>query len=191
MEAKRLLRSRLLSQRARRSAADLAAAGDSIAAHGLAAWIGLETVAAYAGVGTEPPTRALLDGLRSAGTTVLLPVVTGDELDWADYESWEGLAAAGRRLLEPTGPRRGRHALDRAAVVVVPALAVDRAGHRLGRGLGYYDRALGPRLSTVAVVFDEELLDDVPTEAHDVPIGAVLRPSGLLVTTPTRAAADD
>ena len=66
-------------------------------------------------------------------------------------------------------------------LVVVPALAVDRRGNRLGRGAGFYDRALaGSRPATVvAVIYDDELLDTVPAEAHDVPVHAVLTPAGL------------
>jgi 5-formyltetrahydrofolate cyclo-ligase len=181
MEAKRLLRSRLLSVRAARSATDRVAAGQLIAAHASAAWQGLGTVAAYAAVDTEPPTRTLLDALRQAGAQVLLPIVVGDELDWAGYDGWERLVVSSYGLLEPAGPRLGPAALAGADLVVVPALAVDVAGHRLGRGRGFYDRALaGTGTTTVAVVFDDELIDEVPAEAHDVPMAAVLRPGGLL-----------
>ena len=64
---------------------------------------------------------------------------------------------------------------------VVPALAVSRDGVRLGRGGGYYDRALAharPGAVLVAVVFDDELLDEVPAEAHDHRVTAVVTPSG-------------
>jgi 5-formyltetrahydrofolate cyclo-ligase len=82
-------------------------------------------------------------------------------------------------LLEPTGPAVATERLRDAAAVVVPALAVDRAGHRLGRGGGFYDRALAAvEIPTVAVVFDDELMDELPVEPHDVPVGAVLTPRG-------------
>jgi 5-formyltetrahydrofolate cyclo-ligase len=182
MEAKRLLRSRLLSSRARRSTTDLVAAGRAIAQHGHGAWKRSGAIAAYAGVGTEPPTQPLLDALRDAGVQVLLPVVTNRGLDWAAYDSWDRLVTAANGLLEPAGPRLGSDAIRSAAVLVVPALAVDLAGHRLGRGRGFYDRALdaGAGARSVAVVFDDELLDEVPVEPHDIDVGAVLRPAGLL-----------
>jgi 5-formyltetrahydrofolate cyclo-ligase len=71
-----------------------------------------------------------------------------------------------------------------AAVMLVPALAVDRRGRRLGRGGGFYDRTLplcarGARL--VAVVRDDEVLDEVPDEPHDVPMTHVLTPGEGLV----------
>lgn len=140
------------------------------------------TVAAYAGVADEPPTETLLDALASRGARVLLPVTTGaGTLDWAAYEGWSGLVPARWGLLEPATPRLGPEALRGADLVVVPALAVDRSGHRLGRGAGFYDRALGavPRDRRVAVVYDGELLDHVPAEPHDQEVGWALTPTGL------------
>jgi 5-formyltetrahydrofolate cyclo-ligase len=70
--------------------------------------------------------------------------------------------------------------LAQAAIVVVPALSVDRRGNRLGRGRGYYDRALSDLAgSVVAVVYDDELIDEVPAEPHDRRVDAVLQPRGL------------
>jgi 5-formyltetrahydrofolate cyclo-ligase len=93
-----------------------------------------------------------------------------------------GRLAPGRfGLLEPVGPRLGATALGAAEVVVTPALAVDAAGTRLGRGRGSYDRALVHARADavlVAVVFDDELLDALPAEPHDRRMDAVVTPSG-------------
>jgi 5-formyltetrahydrofolate cyclo-ligase len=93
-----------------------------------------------------------------------------------------GRLAPGRfGLLEPVGPRLGPTAIGAADVVVVPALAVARDGVRLGRGGGYYDRALRhvrPGAALVAAVFDDELLDALPAEPHDRLVTAVVTPSG-------------
>ncbi|MDQ1685694.1 MAG: 5-formyltetrahydrofolate cyclo-ligase [Frankiaceae bacterium] len=141
------------------------------------------TIAAYAGVEEEPPTRALLDALVRRNARLLLPVLTGDAdaLDWAPYEGWDALSTARWGLLEPTSERLGSGAIGTADLVVVPALAVDRAGHRLGRGRGFYDRALAnvDRDRTVAVVYASELLDHVPSEPHDRQVGWALTPNGL------------
>jgi len=141
------------------------------------------TVAAYAGVAEEPPTHPLLDALVALGARVLLPVVgdDGDTMDWAPYDGWDRLATVRWGLREPTAAPLGPEALAAAHLAVVPALAVDRAGHRLGRGRGYYDRALAAveRTRRVAVVYAAELLDEVPTEPHDEPVGWALTPSGL------------
>ena len=69
------------------------------------------------------------------------------------------------------------------AFVLVPSLAVDRDGHRLGRGGGYYDRVLAtvPRARRVAVVYDEEVVATVPHDPHDVDVAFALTPSGLVL----------
>ena len=181
MEPKPLLRSRVVAARGRRDAADRERAGLELAAHGLAAWGDATRVACYAGFGSEPPTRPLLDGLRGAGVTVLLPVIAEGDLEWAPYAGWEDLVTGPLGAPEPSAGRRPSAWLTQAQVVVVPALAVDTAGNRLGRGAGFYDRALAAveRRRIVAIVFDDEVLATVPAEARDRPVGAVLTPSGL------------
>ncbi|MER7024417.1 MULTISPECIES: 5-formyltetrahydrofolate cyclo-ligase [Streptomyces] len=144
------------------------------------------TVAAYVSVGREPSTRALLERLHGAGTRVLLPVLLPDnDLDWALYEGAERLVKAGRGLLEPAGPRLGPEAVTAADTVLLPGLAVDRHGLRLGRGGGSYDRVLarleraGAHPATVVLLHDGEVLDEVPAEAHDRPVDAAVTPSGV------------
>jgi 5-formyltetrahydrofolate cyclo-ligase len=104
---------------------------------------------------------------------------TGSDLGWAVDT---GRLAPGRfGLLEPVGPRLGATAIGAAEVVVVPAVAVDRDGTRLGRGGGYYDRALRlarPDAVVVALVYDDELVDRLPRLEHDRPVTAVVTPSG-------------
>jgi 5-formyltetrahydrofolate cyclo-ligase len=138
------------------------------------------TVAAYVSVGAEPDTRGLLFALWKRGTYVLVPVLRPDgDLDWASYEGPESLAPGPRGLLEPTEPRRGVTAIASADLVIVPALAVDAAGRRLGRGGGSYDRALarvGGSVLTVALLYDGELVDEVPAAGHDQPVRAAALP---------------
>ncbi|MEU7260849.1 5-formyltetrahydrofolate cyclo-ligase [Streptomyces rimosus] len=144
------------------------------------------TVAAYVSVGREPSTRALLDHLRAAGTRVLLPVLMPDnDLDWAPYEGADGLVRAGRGLLEPAGPRLGPQGVTEADAVLLPGLAVDRRGLRLGRGGGSYDRVL-ERLekarvqpARVVLLYDTEVLPEVPVEEHDRPVDAAVTPGGV------------
>lgn len=146
------------------------------------------TVAAYASTGTEPGTGALVYALWKRGTYVLLPRLRPDgDLDWATYEGPDSLTAGPRGILQPVAEPRGTGAIRTADVVVVPALAVDRHGVRLGRGGGSYDRALtrvGPAILTVVPLYDGELLDAVPTESHDHPVRAVATPSGGVVRLP-------
>ncbi|MBV9030105.1 MAG: 5-formyltetrahydrofolate cyclo-ligase [Pseudonocardiales bacterium] len=144
------------------------------------------TVCAYWPVGNEPGSPALLDGLVRRGCRVLLPVVgaAAVALDWAEYTGAGSLRAGPLGLLEPTGPRLGRAAIAAAVLVLVPALAVDRRGTRLGRGGGHYDRTLplaSPGTPLVAIVRDDEVLASLPAQPHDVPVTAALTPRrGLL-----------
>nr|WP_084478710.1 5-formyltetrahydrofolate cyclo-ligase [Nocardia jejuensis] len=157
-----------------REAAALAAATATIEAR---------TVCAYVPVGGEPGSLAMLDALRAAGARVLLPV-TGEPgpLKWAEYTGPEHLRRGRFGLREPDGETIS-DALSSAEVILVPALAVDRRGVRLGRGAGYYDRSLSECRADarlVAVVRDDELVHHLPEEAHDHRMGWVLTPSGGL-----------
>jgi 5-formyltetrahydrofolate cyclo-ligase len=138
------------------------------------------TVAAYISIGTEPATRGLVYAFWKRGTYVLLPLLREDyDLDWASYEGPDSLAAGPRGLLQPTEPGRGVAAITSADLVIVPALAVDRGGLRLGRGGGSYDRALarvGAAVPTVALIYENELLDEVPAAPHDQRVGMVGQP---------------
>jgi 5-formyltetrahydrofolate cyclo-ligase len=145
------------------------------------------TIAAYYSIGAEPDTRGLVYALWKRGSYVLLPVLRPDgDLDWASYEGPDSLVPGPRGLREPGEPMRGVDAVARADAVLVPALAVDGAGRRLGRGGGGYDRALarvGPLIPLIALVYDEELVGHVPSEDHDVPVRATASPrAGITVT---------
>lgn len=146
------------------------------------------TVCAYWPVGSEPGSPTLLDGLLRRGCRVLLPVVDAPgPLDWAEYIGAGSLRAGPLGLREPTGPRLGCTAIAEAALVLVPALAVDHNGVRLGRGGGHYDRTLPlavPGTPLVAVVRDDEVLAWLPAEPHDVLVSAALTPGGGLVALP-------
>ena len=140
---------------------DVRAAGDDARDAVLAPLLTGARVAAYASFGTEPRTTGLVT------PATLLPVLLPDrDLDWA---AGDGV---------PLGPG----AVAQCDVVLVPALAVDRRGVRLGRGGGSYDRALvRARGLVVALLHEGELLEDpLPAEPHDVPVHAVATPGGLV-----------
>jgi 5-formyltetrahydrofolate cyclo-ligase len=194
MPTKREVRAAVLARRRLLPAARRAADAGQVTAH-LAELVRERRprrVTAYVPVGSEPGGPDLPDAIAAAlagGGEVLLPVLRPDlDLDWAAYRGPGSLIAAGRGMREPTGPRLGRAAIGTADLVVVPALAVDRAGIRLGRGGGSYDRALTRVRAgalTVALLHDGELVERLPAEAHDVPVQAVITPTaGLVPLTP-------
>lgn len=178
---KAALRERSLALRGARPAAERAVAAAAIAAALLRGLARVRAFAAYVPDETEPGYGRLPAVFTQLGARVLLPVVppAGSELAWAVDT---GRLAPGRfGLLEPVGPRLGPTAIGTADVVVVPALAVDRQGVRLGRGGGFYDRALGharPDAVVVALVFDDEFVEELPSESHDHRVNAVVTPSG-------------
>jgi 5-formyltetrahydrofolate cyclo-ligase len=187
-EVKAAVRAQHRARRLQRPLGERDAAAAAVATTLLRRLAGIRALAAYVPEETEPGHGRLPAVFTQLGARVLLPVVAqeGSELAWAVDT---GRLAPGRfGLLEPVGPRLGPTAIGTADVVVVPALAVSRNGVRLGRGGGYYDRALSHARSdavVVAVVFDDELLDEVPAEPHDRRVDAVLTPSGGWQALPT------
>lgn len=186
---KTALRDRLLTARRRRGLLEITRVADRLAdvltAHPEVRRAA--TVAAYVSVDTEPGTGPLLERLVAAGRRVVLPVLRPDfDLDWAAYDG--DLVRARMGLLEPAGPTLGPEAVATADVVLVPGLAVGRDGTRLGRGAGCYDRALGRvpvGTFTCVLLYDDEVLDQVPAGAHDRAVAAVATSAGI---TPLPAA---
>jgi len=187
---KAALRRRLLTARAGLSQRQRGAAEQALrdAVLGLPQAQMAGTVAAYYSIGSEPGTHGLVYALWKRGSYVLLPVLRPDlDLDWASYEGPESMRPGPRGLTEPTEPPRGADAVTRADLVIVPALAVDRRGVRLGRGGGSYDRALarvGPQVPTIALLYDGELLDEVPAAPHDQRVRLVARPEQGITRLP-------
>jgi 5-formyltetrahydrofolate cyclo-ligase len=179
--AKQSLRAQFLARRAARPSAERSAAAAAVAVALLRALAGVRTFAAFVPDPGEPGHGRLPAAFTQLGARVLLPVVpqTGTELGWAVDT---GRLAPGRfGLMEPVGPRLAATALGTAEVVVVPAVAVALDGVRLGRGGGWYDRALRharPGARVVALVFDDELVDTLPAEVHDRRVDAVVTPAG-------------
>jgi 5-formyltetrahydrofolate cyclo-ligase len=148
-----------------------------------------QTVCAYMPVGSEPGSVELIDSLYRRKIRVLLPVARHDvagipqPLQWGEYRPG-ALVEARFGLREPTQPWLSADAVATATVVLVPALAVDRTGTRLGRGAGFYDRSLvlaNPAAQLIAVVRDEEIVDRLPGEPHDVGMTHALTPRGGIV----------
>lgn len=138
-------------------------------------------VALYVSIGSEPGTGPLIDELHAAGKRILLPCLLPDnDLDWAVYDG--DLVRAPRGLLEPGGERLGVSAVAGADVVLVPGLAVDSRGFRMGRGGGSYDRVLArvpAGTLTCALLHPWEIGVPVPVEAHDRAVGAAASAEGM------------
>jgi 5-formyltetrahydrofolate cyclo-ligase len=146
---------------------------------------GARTVTAYIARTGEPDTGPLLAELAARGVRVLQPVLRPDfDLDWVVDDGSRLVSEVHDSLSEPSGPRLGPEGIGAADLVLVPALAVDRSGMRLGHGGGCYDRALtrvAPGVLVVALLNDGEITDTpIPAEPHDRRVDAVATPSGVL-----------
>lgn len=216
LSEKRDWRNKLLAARravpaATRQAEAVALATAAVAAASAAAG----PVCCYVPVGPEPGSPHLLEALREAGYEVLLPVLPArrrpappdrpapddqppftyrplprpEPMDWAPYLGPSRLEDGPLRTRQPNTPRLGASAIAGAGLVLVPALAVDHRGTRLGRGGGWYDLTLplaGPHTALVAVVRDDELVRTLPSEPHDVRMTGVLTPSRGMAALPLK-----
>jgi 5-formyltetrahydrofolate cyclo-ligase len=178
------LRATILRARRAAPAHEHDAEAHALAGHAAALVTDDPTVCAYVPVGSEPGSLELIDGLRRHGVRVLLPVArhgpagVPQPLQWGEYVAG-ALVEARFGLREPAGPWLPPEAVADVSLLLVPALAVDRLGVRLGRGAGFYDRTLRMASSSarlVAVVRDDELLDRLPAEPHDIAVTHALTP---------------
>lgn len=177
------LRKDLLQRRREMSGDARAEAAEAIALHLLAAPLisSARRVACYVSMESEPGTGPLIEGLLARGVEVIVPLSLIDgTLDWVSYDPSAPTTVTTLGIAEPDGPPLGPKAVEKCALIIVPALAVDHAGQRLGRGAGYYDRALATTSRPVcALVFTHELLESVPHEPHDIPVHMAATPDGI------------
>ena len=135
---------------------------------------GSQTIVAYYPLPDEVDIRPLLDEWIAEGKSVILPKVTGDDtMELRRYTSHDDLQEGAFHILEPVGELFTDFAsID---VVLVPGVAFDAEGHRLGRGRGYYDRFLRTlTVQTIGVCFDFQKVDEVPFDKYDIPVDKVI-----------------
>jgi len=145
--------------------------------------LGVQSLSAYLSTPDEPDTREFLNWTVEQGIRVLIPVSRTDGLlDWAPYDGdAEDTDVLG--MPTPTTELLGPIAINEVDLILVPAAAVDRTGMRMGWGMGYFDKTLGSMEAcppVYAVIFDDELVDSVPRERHDMPVTGVVTPSGIV-----------
>jgi 5-formyltetrahydrofolate cyclo-ligase len=147
---------------------------------GLEAFWRAKRVLFYASAGGEVETLPLLERWIEGGRKVVLPRVEGKAMILVEVDGLEDLAPGYRGLLEPRSDRGRVVPWGAVEVVLVPGLAFDLEGNRLGRGGGHYDRTLaciGPKTLKIGLAFDFQVVDRLPVEARDVPVDLVVTES--------------
>jgi 5-formyltetrahydrofolate cyclo-ligase len=189
-DAKRALRAELRERRQLLTpqARETASEGVRAQLDALVDSLGVTSMSCFLSITTEPDTHEFVAAAVERGIRVLLPVTRTDGLlDWA--VAGGDIAEGMYGLPEPVGELLGPIAVNDVDLLVIPAAAVDRRGMRLGWGRGYYDKTIGSmdRCPPVyAVVFDSELVDEVPSDVHDQPVTGVVTPTQTLVLAPAR-----
>jgi 5-formyltetrahydrofolate cyclo-ligase len=185
---KKALRKAALARRRAIEPGELERAGELLMRAALRRVEGLparSTLAAYVSMGTEIPTMPMIAALQQRSMRVLVPRLgSGLDIGWSELgdadvlESMPRTASGGMRPREPHSRVLGPDALHEASMIFVPALAVDGSNMRLGRGGGWYDRALterGPHARIVAICWPwERTSEPLPCESHDVAVDEVL-----------------
>jgi 5-formyltetrahydrofolate cyclo-ligase len=185
--AKRALRAELRERRGLLSDTQREAAAAAITTRldALLAATGARSISCFLSTTTEPGTRAFIRSAVQRGIRVLLPVTRADGLlDWAVANDTDEVSVGLHGLPEPTGEILNPMALDQVDLLLIPAAAVDRSGMRLGWGRGYFDRTIGSMQKcppVYAVVFDSEILDEVPRDVHDQAVTGAVTPARTVV----------
>jgi 5-formyltetrahydrofolate cyclo-ligase len=186
---KRLLRSQLLLQR--RSLTPEAWSASSYAAQinllSTDEYIQAECVALYASAHNETGTELIMSAAFQAGKRVLYPAVCGHQMVFRSVVRLEELRKGLFGIMEPC-PTGVDHQANEPDLVVVPGVAFDLNGHRIGYGKGYYDRFLHHADCTACLVglcHDFQLTDvAIPTDSHDIPMDIIVSDKRIIRVTP-------
>jgi 5-formyltetrahydrofolate cyclo-ligase len=139
--------------------------------------VSASTIASYLSYDFEPSTVEINEAFLRDGKTLVLPRINGNHLEWVKWNGDPNQLIAKKKIMEPQG--EALKDLSQISAVIVPALRIDQSGYRLGQGGGYYDRAL-PHLTAwrIGLVYAGELnSEELPHEAHDIPLDAAASPS--------------
>lgn len=172
------LRQQIRVQKKQYAAAQLAAMSEEICSKVLRSvwWQEAGTLLLYYPLADEVDVRPLVQDAYKNGKHVLLPVCRGEELELHLYEGEVSLSPGTFGIMEPTGAIFAPENYPNIHLALIPGMAFDRIGHRLGRGKGYYDRLL-PKLAAarlLGICFPFQLLEHVPIDAHDMAVHEVI-----------------
>lgn len=184
VDAKRVLRRRMGAMRSELGVAHRRAAAEATARQLLREFKPrrMERWVVYAALRTELSMRPLFEALCALGCIPLLPRTHGEKLEFVPVRNWSDLRRGSLGVLEPPWGQGGKSLLP-DDVVVLPGLAFDRAGHRLGRGGGFYDRAFGtakPAPLLIGAGYAFQLREHVPHGSRDRRVDAIVTEHGMI-----------
>ena len=143
-------------------------------------------VCIYMSLPEEPPTKDLINEVRKLGRNVWLPRISGDDLLW--IKNPENFAKGPFGIDEPVGDGVLAKEIKDLGAVILPGLAVDVNGTRLGKGKGFYDRVLSQiseDVKRIVLLFDLEFILEIPKESHDMGVHTIATPyRSIHFTTP-------
>lgn len=173
---KQFLRSQIRTAKRQYSPAQLAVFSKTLCDNilNMPAYQSAHTLLLYSPLTDEVDIFPLIDNAFCNGKCVLLPKVVGDDLELHIYKGVVSLERGAFGILEPTGEVFSDY--DNVDAAIIPGMAFDGHGNRLGRGKGYYDRLL-PRLTKaykIGVCFPFQYFDEIPSEEHDVVMDCVV-----------------
>ena len=180
--SKNAIRKRMLSRRDGLSALEIASLSWEVAAQFLssATYAAASTLALYSSIRSEVATSGIFAAAVQAGKQVLYPRTVGTTLEFVKVETLEALESSRFGICEP---RMGEaFPLTKVDLVVLPGVAFDEKGIRLGYGLGCYDRvfAAADRPTLVGLAYDFQVVASLPREEHDIPVDFVVTERKIL-----------
>lgn len=180
--SKHSIRKRILSRRDALSLANIASLSEEIAARFLAtdSFAAASTLALYSAIRSEVTTAKIFTAAIGAGKRVLYPRTVGETLEFVGVESLDALVSSRFGVYEPlSGASTPLAEID---LIVLPGVAFDQNGIRLGYGLGCYDRVLAESVppTLVGLAYDFQIVPSLPREEHDIPVHIVVTERDLL-----------
>jgi len=144
------------------------------------------TILFYVSYGSEVATHEMIQACLASGKKVVVPCTDAKnrKLSLSELQRWEDLGAGAYHIQEPRVECRCEVSLDAVDLIIVPGIAFDLAGHRIGHGMGYYDRLLSKNIKAtkIALAFELQLVEKIPAEYHDVSVDMIITERRIIHT---------
>jgi 5-formyltetrahydrofolate cyclo-ligase len=136
------------------------------------------TILFYVSYGSEVATHEMIQACLASGKKVVVPCTDAKnrKLSLSELRRWEDLGAGAYHIQEPRVECRCDVSLDTVDLIIIPGIAFDFTGHRIGHGMGYYDRLLSKNIKAtkIALAFELQLVEKIPAEHHDVSVDMII-----------------